>query len=151
MEKTGVFRGRSHHLIDEKGRVSIPTRFREILKAGGEHRLVVTNWEDCLAAYPYKEWQRIEEKMSQLSQVDRDIRAFKRFFISGACECSLDSQGRILIPPSLRQFAGLEKDVTLAGQLKFFEIWDKLKLEEELKRAQHNLPALENKVATLGL
>ena len=112
---------------------------------------MVTNWEDCLAAYPYVEWQQIEEKMSQLSQVDREIRAFKRFFISGACECSLDSQGRILIPPTLREYAGLEKEIILAGQLKYFEVWDKLKLEEELKRAQQNLQALETRVATLGL
>jgi MraZ protein len=146
-----LFRGRSLHLIDQKGRVSIPPRFRELLKAGGDPRLVVTNWEDCLAAYPFEEWQRIEEKMSHLSQVDREIRAFKRFFISGACECSLDSQGRILIPPALREYAGLEKEVILAGQLKYFEVWDKSKLEEELKRAQQNLPALETKVATLGL
>jgi MraZ protein len=146
-----LFRGRSLHLIDHKGRVSIPTRFREILKAGGDSRLVVTNWEDCLAAYPHEEWQRIEEKLSQLSQVDRDIRAFKRFFISGASECQLDGQGRILIPPALREFAGLDKEVVLAGQLKYFEIWDKEKIEEELKRAQQNLQALETKVATLGL
>jgi MraZ protein len=121
------------------------------LKAGGNPRLVVTNWEDCLAAYPFEEWQQIEEKLSHLSQVDREIRAFKRFFISGACECSLDSQGRILIPPALREYAGLEKEIILAGQLKYFEVWDKSKLEEELKRAQQNLPALETKVATLGL
>lgn len=146
-----MFRGRSLHLIDQKGRISIPTRFREILKAGGDPRLVITNWEDCLAAYPFEEWQQIEEKMSRLSQVDREIRAFKRFFISGACECSLDSQGRILIPPALREYAGLEKEVILAGQLKYFEVWDKLRLEEELKRAQQNLQALETKVATLGL
>jgi MraZ protein len=146
-----LFRGRSLHLIDQKGRISIPTRFREILKAGGDPRLVITNWEDCLAAYPFEEWQQIEEKMSRLSQVDREIRAFKRFFISGACECSLDSQGRILIPPALREYAGLEKEVILAGQLKYFEVWDKLRLEEELKRAQQNLQALETKVATLGL
>ncbi|MBI5584097.1 MAG: division/cell wall cluster transcriptional repressor MraZ [Deltaproteobacteria bacterium] len=146
-----MFRGRSLHLLDQKGRISIPTRFREILKAGGDPRLVVTNSEDCLAAYPYEEWQRFEEKLSQFSQVDREIRSFKRFFISGACECSLDSQGRILIPPALREFAGLGKEVILAGQLKYFEVWDKLKLEEELKRAQQNLLALETKVATLGL
>ncbi len=146
-----MFRGRSLHLIDQKGRLNIPTRFREILKAKGDGRLIVTNWEDCLAAYPYEEWQRIEDKMSQLSSVDRDIRSFKRFFISGACECSLDSQSRILIPPALREFAGLEKEVIVAGQLKYFEIWDKLKIEEELKRVQTNLPALENKIATLGL
>jgi len=146
-----VFRGRSIHLIDSKGRISIPTRFRELLKAHGDPRLIITNWEDCLAAYPYAEWQHIEEKMGEFSLVDRDIRSFKRFFLSGACECNLDSQGRILVPPALREFAGLEKEVIMAGQLKCFEIWDKGRFEEELSKSISKLPDLENKLASLGL
>ena len=146
-----MFRGRSNHLIDAKGRVSVPARFRDLIKTNGDPRLIVTNSDQCLAVYTFKEWQVIEEKVGQLSLVDRDIRSYKRFFISGACECSLDSQSRILIPPALREFAGLEKEVIVAGQLKYFEIWDKIKIEEELKRVQTNLPALENKIATLGL
>lgn len=146
-----MFRGRSNHLIDSKGRVSIPTRFRDLIKTNGDPRLIVTNWEKCLAVYPFKEWQEIEEKMGQLSLVDRDIRSFKRFFFSGASECSLDSQGRILIPPTLRDYAHLEKEVILAGQLKYFEIWDKIKFEEELAKNIANLPVLEDKLASLGL
>lgn len=146
-----MFRGRSVHLIDSKGRISIPTRFRELLKAHGDPRLIITNWEDCLAAYPYSEWQLIEEKMGEFSLVDRDIRSFKRFFLSGACECNLDSQGRILVPPALREFAGLEKEVVMAGQLKCFEIWDKGRFEVELSKSISKLPDLENKLASLGL
>lgn len=146
-----MFRGRSIHLIDSKGRVSIPTRFRDLIKTNGDSRLIVTNWEHCLTVYPFKEWQEIEEKMGQLSMVDRDIRSFKRFLFSGACECSLDSQGRILIPPTLRDFAKLEKEVILAGQLKYFEIWDKIKFEEELAKSIDNLAVLEDKLASLGL
>jgi MraZ protein len=146
-----VFRGRSTHIIDSKGRVSIPPRFRDLLKAMGDPRLIVTNLEQCLAAYPYKDWEELENKLGQLSQVDRDIRAFKRFFVSGACECSLDSQGRILIPPTLRTYAHLEKEVILAGQLKCFEVWDKTKFEEELTKSINNLSVLEDKLASLGL
>ena len=146
-----MFRGRSIHLIDAKGRISIPTRFRELIKANGDPRLIVTNWSDCLAVFPYPEWQQIEEKMGHLSLVDRDIRSFNRFFFSGASECSLDSQSRILIPPSLRDYAGLEKEVILAGQLKYFEVWNKTKFEEELAKSINNLPNLENKLASLGL
>jgi MraZ protein len=146
-----MFRGRSTHLIDSKGRVSIPTRFRDLLKTNGDPRLIVTNMEQCLAAYPYKEWEEVEAKIGQLSQVDRDIRSFKRFFVSGACECNLDSQGRILIPPPLRDYATLEKEVILAGQLKYFEIWDKAKFEEELTKSINNLSVLEDKLASLGL
>jgi len=146
-----VFRGRSIHLIDSKGRVSIPPRFRDLIKTNGDPRLIATNWEQCLAVYPYKEWQAIEEKMGQLSLVDRDIRSFKRFFVSGASECNLDGQGRILIPPSLREYAHLEKEVILAGQLKYFEIWDKTKFEDELSKNIENLSVLEDKLASLGL
>lgn len=146
-----MFRGRSNHLIDSKGRVSVPARFRDLIKTNGDPRLIVTNSDLCLAVYTYKEWQEIEEKVGQLSVVDRDIRSYKRFFISGACECSLDSQSRILIPPMLREHAGLEKEVILAGQLKYFEIWDKVKFEEELAKSKQNLPVLEDKLASLGL
>jgi MraZ protein len=146
-----VFRGRSNHLIDSKGRVSVPARFRDLIKTNGDPRLIVTNSDQCLAVYPFKEWQEIEEKVGQLSLVDRDIRSYKRFFISGACECSLDSQSRILIPPTLREHAGLEKEVILAGQLKYFEIWDKIRFEEELAKSKDNLPILEDKLASLGL
>ena len=146
-----MFRGRSNHLIDSKGRVSVPARFRDLIKTNGDPRLIVTNSDHCLAVYPYNEWQVIEEKVGQLSLVDRDIRAYKRFFISGACECSLDSQSRILIPPTLREHAGLDKEVILAGQLKYFEIWDKVKFEEELTKSKNNLPVLEDKLASLGL
>jgi MraZ protein len=146
-----VFRGRSNHLIDSKGRVSVPARFRDLIKSNGDPRLIVTNSDRCLAVYPLKEWQEIEEKVGQLSLVDPDIRSYKRFFISGACECGLDSQSRILIPPTLREHAGLEKEVILAGQLKYFEIWDKVKFEEELTKSKNNLPVLEDKLASLGL
>jgi MraZ protein len=146
-----MFRGRSIHLIDSKGRVSIPPRFRDLLKTNGDPRLVLTNLEYCLAAYPYKDWEELEAKLSQLSQVDGDIRSFKRFFVSGACECNLDSQGRILIPPTLRDYAHLDKEIILAGQLKYFEVWDKTKFEEELTKSIKNLSVLEDKLASLGL
>ena len=146
-----MFRGRSNHIIDSKGRISVPARFRDLIKTNGDPRLIVTNSDQCLAVYTYIEWQVIEEKVGQLSLVDRDIRAYKRFFISGACECSLDSQSRILIPPTLREHASLEKEVILAGQLKYFEIWDKVKFEEELTKSKNNLPILEDKLASLGL
>ncbi|MFH0786538.1 MAG: division/cell wall cluster transcriptional repressor MraZ [Pseudomonadota bacterium] len=146
-----MFRGRSIHLIDAKGRISIPTRFRDLLKTNGDPRLIVTNGDQCLAAYPYKEWEEVEAKMGQLSLVDKDIRSFKRFFFSGACECNLDNQGRILIPPTLREYAHLDKEVILAGQLKYFEVWDKIRFEAELAKSINNLSVLEDKLASLGL
>jgi MraZ protein len=146
-----VFRGRSTHLIDSKGRVSIPTRFRDLLKTIGDPRLIITNGDQCLTAYTYKAWEEVETKMGQLSLVDRDIRSYKRFLVSGASECSLDRQGRILIPPTLREYAKLDKEVILAGQLKYFEVWDKSRFEADLEKNTNNLPNLEDKLASLGL
>ncbi|MEW6184238.1 MAG: division/cell wall cluster transcriptional repressor MraZ [Thermodesulfobacteriota bacterium] len=146
-----MFRGHSFHVVDSKGRVSVPARFRDLIKNNGDPRLIITNSDFCLSVYPYKEWQEIEEKISQLSLVDKDIRSYKRFLISGACECSLDSQSRILIPPTLREQAGLLKDVVLSGLLKYFEIWDKVRFEEEQAKSRQNLSALEDKLASLGL
>ena len=120
-----MFRGRSVHTLDAKGRIRIPSRFREILKTRYEDRFVITNLDRCLIAYPLREWQIIEEKLGELSLVRQDVKAFQRFFISGATECNFDKQGRILIPQTLRQQASLKREVVLAGMLKSFEIWSK--------------------------
>jgi MraZ protein len=146
-----VFRGHSFLVIDSKGRISIPARFRDLIKTNGDPRLIITKSDACLSVYPYLTWQGIEEKISQLSLVDKDIRSYKRFLISMACECNLDSQNRILIPPNLREHAGLIKEVVLAGQLTYFEIWDKVRFEEEQAKIEKNHPALEEKLVSLGL
>ena len=98
-----MFRGRSIHTLDAKGRIRIPTRFRDILKTRYEDRFVITNLDRCLVAYPLQEWEIIEEKLGSLSLVRQDVKAFQRFFISGATECSFDKQGRVLIPQTLRE------------------------------------------------
>jgi MraZ protein len=98
-----MFRGRSVHTLDGKGRIRIPSRFREILRRRFDDQLIVTNLDRCLTAYPLSEWEKIEERLGELSLVRQDVKAFQRFFISGATECNFDKQGRILIPPILRE------------------------------------------------
>lgn len=120
-----MFRGRFEHTIDSKGRLSIPSRFRETLNERYDARLVVTNYDGCLIAYPHAEWQKLEERISTLPEFKRDTRAFLRFFYSSATDCSIDRLGRILIPQPLRDYAKLEKDVVLIGALKIVEIWSK--------------------------
>ncbi|MBI5344744.1 MAG: division/cell wall cluster transcriptional repressor MraZ [Deltaproteobacteria bacterium] len=120
-----MFRGRFEHTIDSKGRLSIPSRFRETLNERYDARLVVTTYDGCLIAYPHAEWQRLEERISTLPEFRRDTRAFLRFFYSSAMDCSIDSLGRMLIPQVLRDYAKLEKDVVLIGALKIVEIWSK--------------------------
>jgi MraZ protein len=122
-----MFNGRYEHTIDAKGRVSIPSRFREVLGARyNDERLIVTSFNDpCLMAFPVTEWQALAERVRSLPRFDPKVMQFKRLFISGATECPIDKNGRILIPPVLREFAGLEREVIWAGMVEFIEIWSR--------------------------
>ncbi len=134
-----MFRGRSKHNLDAKGRLAIPTRFREVLDRKGDQCLVVTHKDDCLWAFTRDVWGRLEERAAELPLFDNSGIAFMRYFISGAEECTLKN-GRITIPLGLREITGLEKEVVLVGQLKRFEIWDKKKWEEEFERVTKVFP-----------
>jgi len=146
-----MFRGRSIHTLDAKGRIRIPARFRDILKTRYEDRLVITNLDRCLVAYPLQEWETIEEKLGSLSLVRQDVKAFQRFFISGASECNFDKQGRVLIPQTLRDQASLEREVVLAGMLRSFEIWSKDYWDQEIKTAHDNFSQITSTLAELGI
>ncbi len=146
-----MFRGRHEHTIDPKGRVSIPAKFREVLGKKYDDRLVVTNFDGCLVAYPYEEWILLEEKASSLSMVKKETRAFMRFFYSSAIECTLDKQGRILIPQTLRDYADLDKEVVLVGQLRKIEIWSKKRWSEEIIKAHENFDEISDVLSELGL
>ena len=146
-----MFRGRSIHTLDAKGRIRIPTRFRDILKTRYEDRFVITNLDRCLVAYPLQEWEIIEERLGSLSLVRQDVKAFQRFFISGASECNFDKQGRVLIPQTLREHASLEREVVLAGMLRSFEIWSKDYWDQEIKTAHDNFSQITSTLAELGI
>ena len=122
-----MFRGRYEHTIDKKGRTSIPSRFRELLSSKyADDRLIVTSFVDpCLIAYPVAEWQVFEEKIRALPRFDPKVMQLKRVLISGATECPIDRNGRILIPPVLREFAGLKREIVWAGMVDYIEIWAK--------------------------
>ncbi|MBI5561853.1 MAG: division/cell wall cluster transcriptional repressor MraZ [Deltaproteobacteria bacterium] len=139
-----MFRGRYVHAIDPKGRLSIPSRFRETLRDRYDSRLVVTSYDGCLLAYPSAEWQILEEKVEQLPSFNKDTKAFLRFFYSGATDCPIDKLGRILVPQELRGCAKLDKDVVVVGAFKRIEIWDKT----EWARVEAETPK-EDLVATL--
>ena len=120
-----MFRGEYSHTIDAKGRLIIPTRYRELL---GEEFILTREMDGCLAIYPMDEWETFEEKLNSLPlHTNPKARAFARFFVAGATTCELDKQGRILIPQTLREYAGLDKEVVLAGNLNKIEVWDKEK------------------------
>ncbi len=151
-----MFRGRFELSIDDKGRLNIPSRFRDVLKGRDDERLIITNdFDKCLVAYPYSEWLELEEKTSRLSMVSREAKAFQRFFISGATECSFDKQGRVLIPPVLREHAGLEKEIVVAGMVKKIEIWSKSQWESELSQSkdkfEQNFESMIKALSDLGI
>ena len=146
-----MFRGRFEIAIDGKGRINVPSRFRDTFKERYDERLIITNFDNCLVAYPFSEWIELEKKASKLSMLRKEAKAFLRFFISGATECSLDKQGRILIPPVLREYAGLEKDIVVAGMLNKIEIWGKPQWEEELKLSKDNFEEMSEVLSELGI
>ncbi len=117
-----MFKGEFKHTIDEKGRLIIPSRFRELL---GDECVLTKGLDGCLSIYPIKAWEAFEDKLRKLPMTDKNARTFTRFFVAGACACELDKQGRILVPSTLREFAGLDKDVVLTGYLDRIEIWSK--------------------------
>jgi MraZ protein len=119
-----MFRGRHDHTIDKKGRLSIPAGYRNEILRRSEHPPILTNYKNYLALYPYEDWQVIEQNLMAKSKLQPDVQAYTRFVISGSDECPIDSQGRILVPPALRDHAQLQSKVTIAGVLDCIEIWD---------------------------
>lgn len=150
-----LFRGRFEYTIDPKGRVNVPARFRDQLQDNGQASFVVTNFSGCLCVFPVAEWNRIEEQVAaRVSSVHRKLNTFLRFFIGGAVEVVPDKQGRILIPPSLRAYAGLDRDVVITGMLKRFEIWSREKWEAEVARFETEGtedPELTREINGLGI
>jgi MraZ protein len=125
-----MFRGRNDLAIDDKGRIMLPIKFREALAKNDETTLWLTNIDDCLKAYPTTEWLKKEQKILSTPVRTDAERNYIRFLIGGVQECPIDKQGRILVPQSLRKYAGLEKDVAILGLISHFEIWNVDRLEK---------------------
>ena len=121
-----MFRGVATFNLDAKGRMAIPAKFRKHLDVCCEGRLVVTidHSDHCLQLYPLSEWEGVEKKLSALPSLNPQVRRLKRMLLGYATECEMDSNGRILLPAKLREFASLDKNIVMIGQGNKFELWD---------------------------
>lgn len=124
------FLGEYEATIDSKGRFLLPAGFKKQLQEGENRFVINRGFEKCLSLYPISSWQPIYERISKLNQFDPKVREFQRQFLGGATELESDTAGRLLLPPTLKEFAGLSKDIILAAQTDRIEIWDANKYKQ---------------------
>lgn len=125
-EAVRSFRGRSEHNLDGKGRLNIPTRFREVLcQQDKDSRLMVFPWHNCLKAYPMARWEELELNLLNTGKKQPETVKMVRYMVGGVVECPLDKQGRILLPGKMRTDCGIDKEILVSGMISYFEIWDK--------------------------
>ena len=141
-----MFMGEYNHTIDAKGRLIVPSKFRETL---GDTFVVTKGLDGCLFVYDNEEWGIFEEKLKSLPITNKEARQFVRFFLAGAAEVEVDKQGRILVPNVLREFAELNKDVVLIGAASRIEIWSKERFEG--MTAYEDMDEIAEHMAELGL
>ena len=140
--------GEYEHNIDAKGRLIMPAKLKEDI---GEKFVITKGLDGCLFVYSEKEWQNFEEKLRTFPLTNKDARAFVRFFFSGAVECEIDKQGRTLIPPMLRDYAGLSKDLVIIGVSTRAEIWSQEKWDNYSEAEDLEADVLAEKMAELGI
>jgi len=150
-----MFRGKFEHTIDDKGRISVPARFREVLQASNDDRVVITNFiissTRCLDVYPHAAWVRLEEQLREKPQFDQRVMRFQNFYVANAHECVLDKQGRILLAPSLREYAALKRDAVFTSALDKFRIWDKAQWDRVFGEAEQGIIERPEELNDLGI
>ena len=143
-----MFIGEYQHNIDDKGRLTIPAKFREEL---GDGAVLTRGLENCLFLFSKSEWEEIAGKLRALPMTRSDARAFSRFFFSGAAECEFDKQGRIMVPAPLRRYAAIERDVMVVGVSSRVEIWNQSRWEEYIAKAESSYSEIAEQIEGLGI
>ncbi len=152
-----MFRGATVVNLDSKGRLAVPTRYRDKLVENASGQLVCTIdiHHPCLLLYPLPEWEVIEQKLSRLSSMNPAERRVQRLLLGHASECQMDSAGRLLLTPVLRQHAGLTKEIMLVGQFNKFELWDEAtwhkQVTEDIDAEQSSASGLSERLQDLSL
>lgn len=140
--------GEYRHNVDVKGRVSVPSKFREDL---GQSFVVTKGLDNCLFMYSKTEWETFENKLKQLPLTNQDARSFMRFFFAGATECEVDKQGRINIPQVLREYANITKDVVIVGVATRAEIWDSQNWKNYTASDSLDVSKIVSQMSSLGI
>lgn len=143
-----MFIGEYQHVVDSKGRLFIPARFRDGL---GDRFVITKGLDRCLFVYPLQEWEQLEIKLKKLPFARADARAFVRLFFSGAAELEPDKQGRIVVPLGLRQYAGLEKEVVVLGVSSRVEVWSREEWEKYSAKAGDAYEEIAEKIVDFDL
>ncbi len=143
-----MFLGEFAHSIDSKGRIVLPSKFREAL---GSRFIITKGLDMCLFVYSSEEWEAFHEKVSKLPVTDEGVRRFVRFFFGGAAACEPDAQGRNLIPQNLRDYSGIKKDVVTIGVANRIEIWSKENWDSYNSNTNFVDETLAEKMAQFGI
>ncbi len=143
-----MFLGEYQHSLDPKGRIIVPAKFREEL---GSKFVATKGLDNCIFLYPLGEWQALEEKLRSLPFTRADVRSFARFFFSGASELEMDKQGRIVVPPNLRDYAGINKDLVVIGVGSRVEIWSDSSWEQYNQSAESSFEMIAENLVGFGI
>jgi MraZ protein len=151
LKMTG-FLGEFESTLDAKGRFLLPAGLKKQLPEGENTRFVINRgFEKCLSLYPRQSWEPLYARISTLNDFDPKVREFRRYFLNGATEVELDSAGRLLLPPNLKEYAGLEKDIVLASAIDKIEIWSTSQYKKFFESyAPEDFSALAQKVMVNG-
>jgi MraZ protein len=149
------FRETTQHSTDDKGRLALPPRFREVIRVSGDDVIMLSRMDRCLVGYTLPEWQVVEERIMSTPHKDESMRRWRRHFVGGATELRVDGQGRITIPSYLRNYAGIvpKSEVVLVGVIDHFELWSLAAHEQDIQRFEDDLNSglLGEEIAKLGL
>lgn len=146
------FRSSSEHTLDGKGRLNFPSRFRDVLNQYDSKVLMVAPWgRSHLRAYPLSEWESFEDTLLTEGKRQKDIAKFMRYIVSSVVECSLDKQGRILLPQRLRVEANLDREVVLLGTINRVEIWDRETWNKENQATSENFEEFDEQFVEMGI
>lgn len=143
-----MFIGEYSHSIDDKGRLAVPKKFRAVLEKGA---VVTRGLDTCLFLYTKDEWKKLADKLANLPFSQANTRAFARLMLAGAMDVELDKQGRIILPEYLRQFAGLKKEIVVAGLYSRLELWDREKWAAYSLKAEANSNDIAEQMGELGV